>query len=174
MLLAQRRRGVQAAARLDRPTLHAVAEVILPAEIGPAGRQAAVAGLERWLLGYRAGAELLHGYGSSEVRYLPPSPAPRFEGDLAMLDRAAQSGHGRPFAELSVDLRRGLIEAALAGAGGELPPVAEATHVAVGLLAHWTESSAGFDLAYQARINRFACRPLATSPARPARQGDGQ
>jgi hypothetical protein len=172
MLVAQRRRAVRATTRLDRSALAALAEVVLPSEIGAEGRAAAVAAFDRWLQGYRAGAELLHGYGQAEIRQTPPSPAPRFEVDLATLDQAARRTRGRPFAGLSIAERRPLVETAIGAAPQAIPATADATHVAVALLAHWAESAAGYDLAYRARINRFACRPLATNPDRPSPAGD--
>lgn len=173
MLVAQRRRAVRATTRLDPAVLSALAEVVLPSEIGEEGRTAAVIAFDQWLRGYRGGAELLHGYGQGEIRQTPPSPAARFETDLAALDRAARQTRGRPFAGLSVAERRPLVEAAIGAAAPQaIPATADATHVAVALLAHWADSTAGYDLAYRARINRFACRPLATNPDRPTPAGD--
>ena len=170
ILVAQRRRAARSAKRIDRATLTALAEAILPTSIGAAGVTATVAGFDRWLSGYRGGAELLHGYGSAEVRYAPPSPATRFEADLAALERAAHDRHRQGFPELDLQQRRALIEAALESTTApDLPPVASAKHVAIALIAYWTESPAGFDAGYGARIGRLGCRPLATNPDRPAR-----
>ena len=173
ILVAQRRRGLRAAQRLDRETLTALAEVVLPSAIGSAGVVAAADGFERWLTGYRGGAELLHGYGSSEVRFAPPSPAPRFEADLQALERGARDRHGRAFGQLAVGERRALVEAALASnAEASVSAPAASKHVAVALLSHWADSAAGFDAAYGARIGRLGCRPLAANPERPAQLGD--
>ncbi len=169
LLIAQRRRASHAAKRIDRATLTALAEAILPSAIETAGAAAAVDGFDRWLSGYRGGAELLHGYGSSEVRYTPASPAPRFEADLVALERAARDRHGEGFAQLPADQRRALVTAAIEPhAEAALPPIARAKHVAIALIAFWAESPAGFDVGYGARIGRLGCRPLATNPDRPA------
>jgi hypothetical protein len=169
-LVARRRRGLEAARRIDGATLTAVAETVLPSAIGGSGLAAAVAGFERWLTGYRGGAELLHGYGASEVRFAPPSPAPRFVADLRGLERSAQARHGRSFGTLDLAARRALVESAISRfTDRSLPPPAGARHVAIALLAHWAESPAGFNAGYAARIDRFGCRPLAANPDRPAR-----
>jgi hypothetical protein len=168
-LIARRKRAAEAAKRIDRSALTAVAEAVLPPSIGAAGIAAVVEGFDRWLAGYRGGAELLHGYGASEIRYAPPSPAPRFEADLVALDRAARDRRGRGLGQLAVEERRGLIEKALGSTTDAIvPPVGRATHVVIALIAWWAESPAGFDAGYQARIGRFQCRSLATSGKRPA------
>ena len=165
----RRRRAFAAAADLDRVRLGAVSEVVLPSRIGFAGRMAAVDGFLRWVAGYRGGAELLHGYGSAEIRRTPPSPATRWAAQLAELDLVAVRRFGHPFAETSLTDRTGLIVAALESeAGPDLPAIARARHVALGLLAHWAESPPATDLAYRARIGRLGCRPLAENPDRPA------
>lgn len=167
LLVAQRRRARGAVERLDPATLRAVAEVVLPSSLSLASREAAVGGFERWLAGYRAGAELLHGYGAAETKATPPSPAPRFEADLNRLDQAARAQRGAAFAVVARPARMALVEAALQKAAGPWPSIAEAGHVAIGLLAHWAESTAGYDMAYQVQINRFGCRPLASTTERP-------
>lgn len=175
MLVAQRRRSFQAAGRLDQGTLTALAEAVLPMEIGATGVAAAVQGFQRWLQGYRGGAELLHGYGASEIRYLPPSPASRFEADLKALERRARAADNTVFGQLSRDDRQRIVEEMLAKhTVATLPSVVEAPHVAIALVAHWTSSSAGYNAAYRARINRFNCRPLSANPHRPQSTGEDQ
>jgi hypothetical protein len=169
-LVARRRREVEAARRIDGATLSALAEAILPSAIGTSGRESAVAGFERWLAGYRGGAELLHGYGASEVRYAPASPAPRFEADLRALERAARARHGRGFGAIEPAARRALVESAISRfTDRSLPAPVGSQHVAIALLSWWAESPAGFNSGYAARIDRFGCRPLAANPDRPAR-----
>jgi hypothetical protein len=48
-----------------------------------------------------------------------------------------------------------------------MPSVADASHVAVALLAHFYESPAAGDLCYEARIGRQTCRPLAQQSRKP-------
>ncbi|MBM4187140.1 MAG: hypothetical protein FJ206_07490 [Gemmatimonadetes bacterium] len=174
LLVAKRRRAREAVDRLDSATIRALARVVLPAALPDAATEAAAAGFERWLAGYRPGAELLHGYGANEIRTTPPSPAPRFEADLVRLDRAAWADHGVGFAALPVAERLRLVEAALQNAPAGWPSIAEAPHVAIALLGHWAESPAGHDAAYQARIDRFGCRPLTAAPERPRPLGGAQ
>jgi hypothetical protein len=174
LVVAQRKRALVAARRIDRATLLAVADAVLPSSLGASGLSAVVAAFERWLAGYRGGAELLHGYGTSELAHAPPSPAPRFATDLAELDRRSRERHGVPFGQLSADERRALVEQAVdSRTEGSLPSPARAHHVAIGLLAHWASSPAGIDAGYGVRINRFACRPLSASPDSPAMRRSG-
>src|SRR5688500_1359519 len=56
-------------------TLSAVAEVVLPSDLGPVGRRRAVDRFVTWFVNYREGADMGHGYGASVLR--PPSgPSP--------------------------------------------------------------------------------------------------
>lgn len=146
---------------LDPATLRALADAVLPAELGPGGTERAVAEFERWLAGYREGAEILHGYGTGEIRRTGPSPALKWSVQLR--DLGAPSFITRTRAE-----RQNIVRAALTGLTlNSLPPVDRAPHIAVGLLAHFYDSPAATDLCYNARIGRNSCRPLAESPRRP-------
>ena len=51
--------------------------------------------------------------------------------------------------------------------GERLPSVASAPHIALGLLAHFYDSSDATDLCYRARIGRNKCRPLAQNGRKP-------
>jgi hypothetical protein len=160
--VASRRRAFQAASGLDRGRLTALAEVVLPSELGPAGVAAAVDGFSRWLAGYRPGAELLHGYGSGEIQRAPPSPAVRWAAQLRSL--------GAAFTSRSLETRRAEITTALEGERGPgLGAPVEARHVALGLLAWWAGTPGATDLCYRARIGKLGCRPLAENGVRPAR-----
>jgi hypothetical protein len=162
--VASRRRAFQAASGLDRTRLAALAEAVLPSELGAAGFGAAADGFSRWLAGYRPGAELLHGYGSGEIQRAPPSPAVRWAAQLRAL--------GPGFGSASVAARRVQVESALEGERGPgLGAPIEAKHVAVGLLAWWAGSPGATDLCYRARIGKLSCRPLAENGVRPARLG---
>ena len=167
-MVALRRRAVRAVRQIERSTLAALAEVALPTSIGQEERTRTVAGFERWLAGYRGGAELLHGYGSSEIRRAPPSPAPKWRAQLTALDEAARQHHARPFAEVDHAAATALLEAALRDIHTPvLPAIATAPHVALGLLAFWVDLPAGYDQGYGGHIGRLGCRPLAKSPDRP-------
>lgn len=150
-----------AAADLDPRVLRAVGRAILPTESGPAGVERAVSGFERWLAGYREGAELVHGYGTGELRTTGPSPALRWSGQLQQL--ANQS-----FLTATADEQRRLVLEALAGMRlGPLLQFDRAPHIAVGLLGFFYASPDATDLCYQAKIGPNTCRPLAQSPRKP-------
>jgi hypothetical protein len=152
----------------DRPTLAALGEVVLPGELGAAGRARAVDDFVAWIAAYEPVAEEMHGYGYAEIRYLPPDPAPGWRAQLDGLDLLARRSRGRPFAELPAAPRRAMVEAALARVPGDrLPAPIAAGHVALALLAHWASSPAAWDLAYGARITPLSCRPLNDAPRRP-------
>ena len=163
----RRRAAAQSARSLDPEVLRALAQAVLPTALDREAVQAAADGFGRWLTDYRGGAELLHGYGSATIRRTPASPVPRWAGQLQALDQEARRRHGRSFAAAGRGDRVALVEAALAPDGSALPPVAEARHVAVGLLAWWAGTPAAHDLAYRARIRPFNCRPLAANPEQP-------
>jgi hypothetical protein len=48
-----------------------------------------------------------------------------------------------------------------------MPSVAEASHVAVALIAHFYDSSEANDLCYEAKIGKATCRPLEASARKP-------
>jgi hypothetical protein len=64
------------------------------------------------------------------------------------------------------------VRTALAGERGDaLPTPLAAKHIAVALLAHFYDSPAATDLAYDARIRRQQCRPLAGQGQKPVALG---
>jgi hypothetical protein len=158
-VVARRLHGL-AVASLDGARLRALAAAVLPGELGTAGVERVSLQFERWLAGYREGAELLHGYGTGEIRVTGPSPAVRWAAQL--------EGLGADFAGLPVEERQARVRTA-AGAGpfGGMPPVDRAPHVALGLLAFYYDSPEATDLCYQAAIGREACRPLESAPGKP-------
>src|SRR2546423_5407349 len=70
--------------------LHAVGEAVLPASLGSSGIAAAVDRFQRWIAGYREGAELLHGYGTSKLEQAGPTPATRWAAQLDQLEASAR------------------------------------------------------------------------------------
>lgn len=159
------------ARRLDLPLLRALAEAVLPTEIGDDGLRDALRDFVRWLDGFEPVAELPHPYLSSdEVRYGPPDPAPRWASQLEALDLRAQKSRGAGFADLPVETRRELVAADLdrTATDAALPAPAYAPHLAAGLLARFYSRPAAADLAYGARINAAGCRDLASGADRPA------
>lgn len=165
-----RRRGRLAAQDLDHGTLDAVGATVLPSELGAAGIGPVVRGFERWLAGYRGGAELLHGYGTAEIHRTAASPAPRWKVQLGALDAQARRRFGQPFAKIGAGDRTTLLVPAFDNVK-TLPQPAAALHVAVGLLAWWAATPSAIDLAYGASIGRFNCRPLEANPERPVPLG---
>ena len=152
----------------DRSVLDAVAEVVLPAELGASGREAAIRQFIGWADGYDPVAEEMHGYGYSDIRYLPADPAPAWRAQLAALDLLATRSRRKTFAVLPIDVRRVLLEASMPrGAGDRLPSPLHASHVAIALLAHWAASADAWDLALGAKVQPGNCRVLGDANARP-------
>lgn len=144
----------------DPVLLRALAEVVLPSELGAQGREGAVRSFERWIDTYEPAFEMNHGYGTHEIMYGPAHPGPGWEAQLEAMDVEARSRAGTGFSALSLEERRIMLERQLSGERGGLPAPARAHHVAVGLLAHWASSSEAHDLAYRSRIRRQVCRGL--------------
>ena len=78
-------------------TLDALAEAVLPSALGRAGIAKQVAAFREWGAGYREGAELNHGYGTSRLRSLGPTPLTKWTTQLDDLDTRAQAKTTKPF-----------------------------------------------------------------------------
>ncbi|MEO5815074.1 MAG: hypothetical protein ABIT20_07330 [Gemmatimonadaceae bacterium] len=142
-------------------TLRALGDAVLPSELGTAGVAAAVDRFQRWISGYREGAELLHGYGTSLLESAGPTPATKWATQLARLD-------ARGFAGLPLEQRRAIVRAELAALKVErLGAVGRAPHVGVALLAHFYASPEATDLCYESKIGKQTCRPLSASSRKP-------
>lgn len=153
---------------LPGDTLDALAEVALPAELGPQGIARTVAGFRRWLAEYRPVAELNHGYGTGDLEYTPAHPGPGWASQLEALDLEARQRHGVRFAELDTERRAMMVRATIARERMErLGDAADARHVAVGLLAYFYASPEAANLCYQAAIGQYSCRSLEQVSARP-------
>lgn len=149
-------------------TLVAVGEVVLPSELAAGGVVRVVGDFQRWLSGYREHAELVHGYGTSRIRFTGPSPATRWASQLDALDAAARRAHSRAFADLAVAERAALVRQALASERVDrMPSPMDASHVALALIAFFYESSEATDLCYEAAIGKQHCRPLGDSSKEP-------
>jgi hypothetical protein len=163
-----RRLHAAAVQDLDPRLLRSLGAAVLPSELRSAGIDRIVTAFERWLAGYREGVELVHGYGSGELRVTGPSPALRWSSQLRELVAAAQRQHGASFDRLELSARQDLIRAALQGERlGGLPQVDRASHLVIGLLAFYFGSPEASDLCYQARIGANSCRSLADAERRP-------
>ncbi len=152
----------------DPHTMRALAETVLPGALGGPRTAAVAAGFQRWIAGYREGAELLHGYGTSKLERTGPTPATRWAQQLDALKARASKQHGKAFAMLTVAQRQSLVQTDLdAIKADRIPAVAQAPHVALALLAHFYGSREANDLCYDAVIARESCRPLAGSSRKP-------
>jgi hypothetical protein len=141
--------------------LRALANTVLPAEIGPAGIDGATAAFVHWVQGYRAGAEMDHGYGVTRLRSKGPSPAPNYLRNLESLREALLSG--------DADSKRRAVIAALEQAKiTDLPRTPDGRHIAADLMAFYFRSSDANDLCYRAAIGRDLCRGLDGSEQAPA------
>src|SRR5262245_3574295 len=144
-----------------RRTLDAIAEVVLPSELGVPGRRGVVDAFLRWHRDYREGVDTDHGYGFTRIRQTGPSPARAYPAQMAAL--------GARFAEQPAADRRAAIAASIAAAGIErLPARPNGDHVATDLMAFYFNSSAAADLCYRANIGRDACRGLPGSENPPS------
>lgn len=161
-------RAAAGAGALDHRTMLAVAEVVLPEELGAEGMARAASGFESWVAGYQPAAEVTHGYGTGELEYTPAHPGPGWAAQLDALDLEAKARLGSSFATLPHDQRDQMIRRQLARERGDrLPDPAQARHVAVGLLAWWAQTPEATNLCYQAKINPYTCRPLSAQSERP-------
>jgi len=151
--------------------LDALGDAVLPAELGADGVSRAVVEFQRWMDGYRPGAEANHGYGTGKIEHLPADPRPRWRSQLAALDADARR-NGPSISALPRDRRQALVRAALQNERGDaLPNPLLARHVALALLAHFYDSPAATDLCYDAQIGRQQCRPLAAQRQQPVALG---
>ena len=153
----------------DPATLDALAEVVLPsAALGKAALTKAINAFRKWGAEYREGAELNHGYGTSRLRALGPTPMTRWTTQLDDLDAAAKAKHQKAFHELPAGDRVDLVRAALQGQRlDRMPGIGDANHVALALLSHFYNSSDANDLCYEARIGDKTCRPLPQQARKP-------
>jgi len=170
LAIVVRRAHAAAAVHLatEPATLDALAEAILPSALGRAGVTKEVAAFREWGAGYREGAELNHGYGTSRLRSLGPTPLTKWTTQLDDLNARAQTKHQRNFHEIPVADRAALVRSVLEGQRlDRMPGIVDASHVSLALLAHFYDSSAANDLCYEAQIGKETCRPLAASSRKP-------
>jgi hypothetical protein len=144
---------------LDETRLNAMADIVLPSELGADGRSRVVEAFLRWLRDYRPDADLGHGYGFTRLRRGGPSPSANYHAQLEALEQAIEE-NGRD--------RRVAIETAIQKSKVErLPARPDGGHVATDLMAFYFSSEEANDLAYRAAIRRESCRGLDGSQNRP-------
>ncbi len=146
----------------DRDLLAALADAILPSELGANGARRTAEKFERWISNFRPGAELNHGYGTGELQHTVTDPWPRWRAQLAALDGDARKRHQAGFSELRREQRRAMVAELLEGQNPErLPPSPiVADHVALAMLGWFYNQPEATDLAYRVRIGKETCRPL--------------
>ena len=159
---------------LPAETLRAVAEAVLPDELGSDGRERAVRAFERWSEALEPVAELSHPYLVPEIRYSGPDPRPGWAAQLEGLEKECESRHALALSDLDVPGRRDLLARPLREArpGGVSP--ADVDHVALALIVHFFDSPIATDLCYGRGIRKELCRtiegaenepePLGTAP----------
>jgi hypothetical protein len=152
--------------------LRAVAEVVLPSELGAAGAARVASDFIRWMDEYKEGVEIVHGYGTSALRYTRGSPRANWAAQLEALStrtsREPRAESQKPFLQASVEARRAILREELKNERTDrMPAVGSASHVALGLLAFYYGTSDASDLCYTSKIGRQKCRPLAENSRKP-------
>jgi len=89
--------------------LGAVAEAVLPGEIGAEGRKAALLAFAAWIHNAEPGRYLEHGYGHTRVAKTAAAPKDKYPADLLSLDAAARARHGKVFGALDLASRQALL-----------------------------------------------------------------
>lgn len=163
MVLVARRADALAANWLaaDEATMRALALAVLPSELGRDGAKRVSRDFQRWIDNYRENTEVVHGYGTSALRFTRPSPRAKW---AVQLEALKQSGfNDQPPEQRQAILQRMLTSERL----DRMPDPLTASHVAIGLLAFYYGSAEAADLCYQAKIGRETCRPLSLAPRKP-------
>src|SRR5262245_52668204 len=151
-------------------TLRAIGDVVLPAEIGAAGRKDAVDGFVRWCVNYRQGADMGHGYGASTIRAVSgPSPVARYAAQFTALDVAARDRGGSSFVLLAPAVRREVVEKFLNEPQpvNRLPAQPTGANLIADLMGSYFSSADALDRCYRAEIGRENCRTLDDSAQQP-------
>jgi hypothetical protein len=153
---------------LDPAVVASLAAAVLPSELGESGFTRVGREFSEWIGAYRAGVELVHPYGSTQLRNTGESPLNLWRAHLAALDQQARQQHQRSFNALTVAQRRELVTAAIsADRPNRLPDPLDGSHVALALMAWYFASPDAINRCYSARIDRNQCRPLVNAPRQP-------
>lgn len=160
--------------RLDRPVLDVVARIVLPrTALGETGVARVTNEFLTWLDGFEPVAERDHPYGSGEISYGPPDPAPLWQSQLQALSLEADKRYGASYADIDGARQREILERQLPDhLPDDMPYAGSATHVAIGLLAYFYATPEANDLAHDAKIGRETCRGIDSGADRPPPLGD--
>ena len=156
---------------LPDETLRAVAEAVLPDELGDDGRERAVRAFERWSEALEPVAELSHPYLVPEIRYSGPDPRPGWTAQLEGLEKECASRHGASLSDLDTSGRRELLARPLGETGPDLGAPQNADHVALAVMAHFFGSAIATDLCYGRAIRKELCRSIEGAEDEPAPLG---
>jgi hypothetical protein len=151
-------------------TLNAIADVVLPEEIGADARRRAVTVFVSWFTNYRQGADMGHGYGASTLRAPSgPSPFSRYAAQFSTLEAAAKARGGQTFRALPVADRRTVVEQFLnePQAVNRLPASPTGANLVADLMGSYFTSANALDVCYGVQILRDSCRALDGSEAAP-------
>jgi len=152
----------------EEETMRALAEAVLPSELGVAGAARVAKAFRLWIGGYAEHVELVHGYGTSALRFSSASQKPNWAVQLERLGARDLGPGTMQFAEMSHEQRRAAVRDELKNERVErMPAVGAASHVAVALLAFYYATPEATDLCYNAQIGRTMCRPLEQSSRKP-------
>ena len=134
--------------------LRKVAALVLPSQLGAAGSNQVASRFESYVRKYRPGADTEHGYGKTQVRPKPPSPAATYLAQLKELSAAVTPE--------SIERMLDVLQAK------ELPRLPNGKNVVVDLMSFYFRSSDANDLCYELEIGRDKCRGLSGSEKIPA------
>ena len=147
--------------------LHDIAPTVLPSALGTARTRAVVDRFVAWTRGYREGVALAHGYGHPRLQKSGPTPVPRYNEQLAALNREARV-HGGGWPSLDRETQRAILESAFTRANVRALPVRPlGQHVVADLMAFYFRSSEANDECYKAMIGRETCRTIAITLRKP-------
>jgi len=134
--------------------LRALAAVVLPSTFGREYTDRIADRFAECVRGYRAGADMEHGYGFPRVRSEPPSAVAKYIEQLdALGEHASRDAVERILADAKITA---------------LPQSPNGAHIITDLMSFYFHSSEANDLCYQAQIQRDTCRGLVGSGEPPA------
>ena len=149
--------------KINEATLKALAVTVLPESIGTKRITEVIRGFRRWLNGYKAGAEMSHGYVVTQLRITEPNPEPTYIRQLNAFEKTAQH-KGQSFSDLNTEERKALVTEALEEEKiTELPQRPDGRHIVTDLMSFYFQSSEANDLCYGVQIGQHTCRGLPDS-----------